>query len=146
MSQNKILILIILSLQIFSNTIFSAEFKIIVNKNSIRSEISKTELRQIYSINKTSWENNRNIVLAHFVFDSKLARNFSIDVLGKNAVQIQKFYLKKVFNGVISNVPYEAEDLEGMTEFVKANIGAIGYVSEKTSLKDLNEVKTIFLK
>lgn len=119
---------IIFSFIFLISPIFANEYLIVVNKDAGINSLTKAELRQIYSGEKTAWENGTDITLVNFVAGSEMEIKFTKDVLGMSSDQAKKHYLKKVFAGVLSSAPEEGKDAKSVISLIKENEGAIGYV------------------
>lgn len=131
---------IILSLIIFTSSVFANDYIIVVNKNAGISTISQSTLRQVFSAEKTAWSNGTDISLVQFTAGSELEKKFTMDVLGMSSDQAKKLYLKKVFAGVLSSPPEEADNTKEIIRLVKENEGAIGYLPEGSKTEGIVEV------
>jgi ABC-type phosphate transport system substrate-binding protein len=81
----------------------------------------------------TSWPDSKPVVAVDQSRTAQVRQDFSLDVHQKDADAISAHWQVLVFSG--RDVPPRiVRSDEEVVEFVKANPGAIGYVSAKTTL------------
>jgi len=115
------------------------DFKIIVNKANQVESLSKKEVSNIFLKQKIKWEDKTKIIPVDLSSKSQHREVFSSNIHNKSVNQVRAYWQQSVFAGKASP-PLEKSDDAAVIEYVKANKGAIGYVSGLTNTGD---VKTI---
>ena len=72
--------------------------------------------------------------------DAAVRIDFSKEILGKSVSSVKSYWQKLIFSGRAVPPPVKASDAE-VVAFVKANPGAVGYVSASTSVDGVKVLK-----
>jgi len=108
----------------FFNFAQAAEFQLIANSSIEEQELSKNDVRQILLINRTTWKDGAKIVLVAFSPEAKEAEQLALELMNMTALQAKKYWLTKVFSGVISALPFTEESAQEIVERVTKTKGA----------------------
>lgn len=136
----KNLLIILFILVVATATDATAQsFKVIVNEANATETISQSELADIFLKKKTKWEDGTAIVPVDLSANSATRKIFSRQVLNKGVGEIRTYWQQAAFSGS-GTAPLERASDSDVVSFVKANPGAVGYVSAST---DVTGVKTL---
>jgi len=124
----KYTILLIAIILIASVSLSAQSFKVIVNNTNSVSSLAKTEVSNYLLKKRTKWSNGTDVIAVDLGTKSSARATFSKDILGKTVAQVRAYWQQSVFSGK-DTPPREMESDNAVLEFVKANHGAIGYVS-----------------
>jgi ABC-type phosphate transport system substrate-binding protein len=109
----------------------AADFVVIVNNANSTSEISSSELKNIYLGKKTSWGNGTKVDVA-VLEGGKVHEAFCSGITSKSASQFANFWKTALFTGT-GVPPKSARSDAEMIDFVRKNPGAIGYISASST-------------
>lgn len=127
----KIKLIYILSLFILmgiNNELYS-QIYIIANKSVKDTNITKSKVIDIYTLNRLYWEDGSKIVLYDYKGDNSLKIKF-FNFLNLSSANLQKIWLRKQFSGkAMPPRTYKTE--KEIIEEVSSIPGAIAYVSTK---------------
>jgi ABC-type phosphate transport system substrate-binding protein len=121
-------ILILLFVLLLAGVANAQSYKVIVNSVNSLSSISKSDVADYLLKKKTKWPSGEKIAPIDQSDKSSVREDFSKDVLGKSVGAIRSYWQQAVFAGK-DTPPVEKKSDAEVIEFVKANPGAIGYVS-----------------
>lgn len=121
----KIIITILFCLTLLS--LFAGDFVVVVSKSNPIGSISATDLQNIYSGKKTTWNDGKNI--APVFNNGGVKDDFLKEVLKKTLPQYQTFWKKAVFTGT-GNPPKEVDGDAAVKTFLGNNSLGIGFISE----------------
>ncbi len=122
----------------FSNTA-SADVIIIINNNSPDNNLSKNDIKKIYSGHMTKWSNNDTIILT-VLPKAEFHKKFLREFVKKTPSQFNATWKKMVFTGK-GRPPKSFKTIEAMVNYVAETDGAIGYV-----IADVNPDKVKIIK
>jgi ABC-type phosphate transport system substrate-binding protein len=108
-------------------------YKIIVNDSNPINSISKKDLAKIFLKKLTKWDNGSTILPVDQVETATVREAFSKDVLKKTIAATKAYWQEQIFSGRGVPPPEKASDKE-VIDYVKANPGAIGYVSQNATI------------
>jgi ABC-type phosphate transport system substrate-binding protein len=107
-------------------------YKVIVNSSNSISSVNKTELANLFLKKVTKFSNGTTAQPVDQVESSAIREAFSNSVLKKSVAAVKSYWQQQLFSG--AGVPPEEKKTDSdVIEFVKANDGAIGYVSAGAS-------------
>ena len=118
----------------------STNFKVIVNVSNSVTEMSKAQTSKLFLKKKTKWEDGSKVIPVDLAESSSVRVDFSKAIHGKRVSAIKSYWQKLIFSGRAVPPPMKASDPE-VVNFVKANRGAIGYVSADASIADVKVLK-----
>jgi ABC-type phosphate transport system substrate-binding protein len=113
--------------------------RVIVNPANPATQIQRTALVAIYLGNMKRWNDGKTVLPVDQSTRSPLRAAFSERVLGKSLMSVQTHWLRKMAEDRVPPPPVKASDAE-VTAYVRANAGAIGYVSNEFKLDDTVKV------
>ena len=134
-----ILLFIFMQASVFSQSLNG--FKLIVNSENPVETMSIDQISKTFFKKISHWENGARIMPVDLTNSSTIRVSFSKSVLGKNVSAVKAFWQKQIFSGR-GVPPPEKRNEKDVLQFVSENLGAIGYVSVKTSING-SGVKTL---
>lgn len=105
-----------------------AAFVVVVHRSNPVVSLTRAELSAIYMKRTKSWGGGREIVA---VEQSHLREEFSRAVHGKSVAYVTRYWQRLIFSGR-GLPPRQLPGDAAVLDFVKANPGAIGYISGRT--------------
>ena len=143
MIRNSILCFLILGL-IGSAGIVSGQdltaFKVIVNSSNPVSAITTAKLSDLFLKKVSKWDNGMKVMPVDLSDRSSVRDAFSRTVLNKTPLAVKSYWQQQLFSGRNVPPPEKAQDSD-VIAFIKANPGAIGYVSAATKTEDVKQLK-----
>jgi ABC-type phosphate transport system substrate-binding protein len=106
---------------------------VVVNESNPKTSIATADLARVFLKTVKRWDDGRAVEPIDQSFESPVRAQFSRAVLGKTSGQVQEFWLRETYSGHEIPPAVRGSDT-AVLEFVRANPGAIGYVSAGTSL------------
>lgn len=114
-------------------------YKVIAHPHVTVSSLSRADISQLFMKKVTKWHDGAPVVPVDQLLGSEVREAFSHDVHGKGAAAVDAYWQKQIFSG--RDVPPVTKANDGdVIAYVRANDGAIGYVSAST---DTSGVKVI---
>jgi len=124
------------------NLIANDKFTVIVNSQNTQ-EINKKLIKNIASDNISTWKNGKKIKLYFPKPQSKVRRNFTLEVLGINAKQDAiNWENKKITNTLNNKLPKLLRD-KMIIRMVAKHPNALGYVSPD-AIKNNPNIKVVY--
>lgn len=108
------------------------DFKVIVNSANTSADLSPATLTKLFLKEAGSFPNGAAASPVDLGKDSPVRNAFSKKVLGRSSAAVETYWQQQIFSGKEVPPPRKASDDE-VVAFVKANPGAIGYVSAGAS-------------
>ena len=115
-------------------------FQVVVNASNPVSSLNTRDLSRIFRKEVTRWSDGSPAAPVDQRSDSPARAAFSVDVHGRTPAIIAEFWRQQIFSGR-SVPPVEKSSDAEVLEYVRANPGAVGYVSSSTPL--VAGVKTV---
>ena len=106
-------------------------YKVIVNTSNPVSSMSKDQVSRLFLKKVIKWDNGQAVLPVDLPKNSPSRQAFSIQVHGKPVKAIESYWQQKIFSGR-DVPPLEKSSDAQVLAYVKANAGAIGYVSGDT--------------
>ena len=130
MRLEKAAIIVVLSVLVWTVPAVAADqgFKVVVNVSNSTTEISKESLSTCFMKQTTMWISGLPVVPVDQATNSETRMVFSKEVHGRDVNAIKSFWQRQIFSGKGVPPPEKASDDEVLA-FVRANPGAVGYVS-----------------
>ncbi len=108
-------------------------YVVVVNESNPKATIATADLARMFMKTVKRWDNGRAVDPIDQTLESPVRAAFSRAVLGKTVGQLQDHWLRETFSG--REIPPAVRGSDAaVLEYVRANPGAIGYVSAGTSL------------
>jgi ABC-type phosphate transport system substrate-binding protein len=146
--KNRMIVLIALSIAIWGSLAVAEEnptFKVIVHATNPAQQLTKQELSQLFLKKVKQWKESNDAVLpVDLVDNSPIRQNFSETIHGRDVASIKAYWQKQIFSGR-GVPPEEKKSDEEVLKYVSENPGAVGYISEATSLEAYQNVKVFEL-
>lgn len=127
MNKTKKIIGILLFLHIIGLS-FAQEYKIIINDDNPISSITIDKLDKIFLKKVTKWNDGSKINPVNLTAESTVREKFTQTVHDKKISAINAYWQKQIFTGK-GVPPVEKKSDQNVIQYIKANPGAIGYVS-----------------
>jgi ABC-type phosphate transport system substrate-binding protein len=115
-------------------------FRMIINSSNPISLMSKAKVGRMLLKKTTKWRDGEKAKPVDQGRSSVARELFSKKVLGKTVRQVMSYWQQKVFSGRAVPPPQMKSDRE-VLDYVKANRGAIGYVSRRAPLKGVKVLR-----
>jgi ABC-type phosphate transport system substrate-binding protein len=123
--------IVVLLLVAFATQVSAQSFQVIVNEGNATSSISKDDLSNIFLKKKTKWDDGSAVTPVDLNARSAVREAFSQDVHGRGVGAIRSYWQQAAFSGA-GTAPLERSSDAEVIGFVKANPGAVGYISADT--------------
>lgn len=106
-----------------------ADVKVIANGQVKETELSKRDLRSIFTMKKKRWSDGNEISV--FVLSDKhpLHSSFSKEILKTYPYHLRKIWDRQVYSGT-GNAPIQLTSEQEMLETIKGTPYAIGYINK----------------
>jgi ABC-type phosphate transport system substrate-binding protein len=108
-------------------------FRVIVNPTNPVAALSEPQLSRLFLKKTLAWPSGLAVVAVDQERTSDVRRAFSQKIHDKDSDAVVSHWQTMVFSGRDTPPPIKATDA-AVVEFVRANPGAIGYVSEAAEL------------
>jgi ABC-type phosphate transport system substrate-binding protein len=106
-------------------------FKVVVNASNTTTSISKEQLSRCFMKQTNTWISGEPVVPVDQSPDSPVRIAFTTTIHERDVSAVKSYWQRQIFSG--SGVPpQEKASNEEVLAFVRANPGAIGYVSSDT--------------
>ncbi len=113
-----------------SGPALAGDLVIIANRSVPVSEMSKTDIQNIYLGKKKVWDNGMKVVVTA-LSDGDVADAFLKDYVKKNSNTFNTYWKKQVFTGG-GKPPESFQKEKDLAEYVSTTKGAVGYVSSQS--------------
>lgn len=115
----------------FATEATAQSFEVIVNEANTTETISEKELSEIFLKTKVKWEDGSSIEPVDLNARSEIREAFSQQIHGRGVGAIRNHWQQAAFSGA-GTAPLERSSDAEVINFVKANPGAVGYISAGT--------------
>ena len=105
--------------------------EVIVNEKMPQQELSIKELRSIYAMRRTHWQDGTPIKLVVFGNDNEVHRQFCKQLLAVFPHQLQTRWDRLIYSGRATQ-PIVVSSMEDMLHVVASTEGAIGYMDDSS--------------
>jgi len=117
----------------------AADFKVIVNSSNGSAKISKTDLNALFLKKMVKWGDGTPAAPVNQSKKSAVRDNFTTAVHGKSVAAVDSYWQQQIFSGRDVPPPEKSSDAD-VVAFVKANPGAIGYVTNAAATAGVKTV------
>lgn len=107
-------------------------FKVVVNESNTTSSITKDQLSRCFMKQTNTWINGQTVMPVDQSASSSIREVFSVAIHDRDVNAVKSFWQRQIFSGRGVPPPEKSSDDEVLT-FVRANPGAVGYVSPGTA-------------
>lgn len=114
-------------------------YRVVVHPDNHVESLDRDELSRLFLKRSTRWESGAQVLPVDLVESSTVREAFSQEVHRRRTAAVKSFWQQMIFSGR-SAPPPEVESDSAVIGFVRANPGAIGYVSSRTALDGVREV------
>jgi ABC-type phosphate transport system substrate-binding protein len=115
-------------------------FLLVVNSENPVNSLSRDDVSKLFLGKVGRWEHGEEVLPADQSSDSALRERFSDEIHGRSVSAIKAYWQQQVFAGQGVGPPELGSDSE-VVDHVQRHSGAIGYVSAKTSTKDVKVIE-----
>jgi ABC-type phosphate transport system substrate-binding protein len=130
---------ILIILFIVINSVNAQSFKMIVNQSNKLTALTANEVSDFFLMKKNKWSDNTKVIPVDLGSHSDVRESFSKRVHKKSIGQVRAYWQQSVFSGK-ATPPREMKSDQDVIDFVKSNIGAIGYISASTSTEGVRVI------
>jgi ABC-type phosphate transport system substrate-binding protein len=109
------------------------DFKVVVNSSNDTTSVTKQQLSRCFMKQTATWITGQTIAPVDQAASARVREKFSADVLGRDVSAVKSYWQRQIFSGRSVPPPEKASDAEVLA-FVRANPGAVGYVSAGVDL------------
>ena len=113
----------------------SESIRVIVNASNPVTSMTRNQVSRLFLKKESRWKNGFRVTPVDQALDSPTGAAFSMTVHEKKAKEIKSHWLKVAFSG-LGTPPLELRSDAQVLDFVRSNVGAIGYVSAAASIGD----------
>jgi len=121
-------------------TLHAQDFNLVVHPDNPNDSVSAQDLSSWFLLQVTTWPTGGKITPVDQSDEAVITSAFCEKVHGKSLSAIKSFWQKKIFSGK-GVPPKKVASDEEVINFVKANPGAIGYVSSSASTAGVKVIK-----
>jgi hypothetical protein len=132
-------ILLLTAILITTVATHAQAYKVIVNPQNPVTSLSVGEASNFFLKKTSKWANGEKIVPIDLKADSPIREAFTKNVHKKTVGTIKSYWQQYVFAGS-GTPPIEKNTDAEIIDYVKKNVGAIGYIS---ATADVSEVKVV---
>ena len=115
-------------------------YKIIVNSSNPISSLTKKQVSDLFLKKVDKWDHGLKVMPVDQSITAPVREVFSKEILNRSGRQVKSYWQQQLFSGSSVPPPEEGSD-NSILNYVKANPGAIGYVSTSASVSDVKMVK-----
>jgi len=108
-------------------------FKVVVNASNPTTSISKEQLSRCFMKQTNTWINGATVTPVDLSANSPVRAEFSIAIHERDVNAVKSYWQRQIFSGRGVPPPEKASS-EEVLAFVRANPGAVGYVSSDTPI------------
>ena len=111
------------------------DFTVVINVANSTTSISKDNLSKCFmkQANTYTWISGQTVVPVDQAASSDTRKVFSKEIHGRDVSAVKSFWQRQIFSGRQVPPPEKASD-EEVLAFVRANPGAVGYVSSSADI------------
>jgi len=104
------------------------DFKIVINETNRTSSISKRDVSRCFMKQTNTWISGQPVVPVDLAASSETRQAFSVAIHNRDVNAVKSYWQREIFSGRGVPPAEKASDQEVLA-FVRANPGAVGYVS-----------------
>lgn len=116
-----------------STVAFGGEYVVITNSGSSLGDVSKAELKRVYTGKVTDIAGN-NVKIANLSLDNPTAESFLQEITGKGSSDYKSHWMALQIRGG-STAPLVKKTPDAMISFVKESVDNVGYVPKDTPVE-----------
>ena len=121
----------------------AARYAVVVHASNPSTALKRTQVSEIFLKKVRVWKETRAPILPVDQSERSMVRaSFSKDVHGRSVAAIRNYWQQMIFSGRGVPPPEAASDKQ-VVDFVRANPGAIGYVSSEAVPRDLKVLEVL---
>ena len=117
-----------------------SSFQMIVHSSNPTSRLSKEQIAKLFLRKTRSWGHGLEVQAVDQATGRSVRQAFSQEIHGKEVAWVENYWRMMIFSGR-STPPVELDSDRAVLEYVRANSGAVGYVSVGASVG--SEVKVV---
>ncbi len=111
----------------------SAAYRVVVNATNATSTLPRAELARLFLKKSSAWPDGRGAQPVDLGENSPARRAFSKAVLDRDVPAVRAYWQQQIFSGRGVPPPEKTSDADVLA-YVRANPGAVGYVSTGADL------------
>ncbi|AXT38479.1 hypothetical protein D1814_07255 [Alteromonas sp. BL110] len=117
----------------------ASELNVMVNESVMVEELSRSELRQIFTGQRQYWENGTKITVFVLQDSNELHRQFCRDILQMFPYQLSRLWDQITYSGQ-GITPIRVTSYQALVDALENTVGSIGY-AERTDIVKLRRVE-----
>lgn len=117
----------------------ASELNVMVNESVMVAELSRSELRQIFTGQRQYWDNGTKITVFVLQDSDELHRQFCRDILQMFPYQLSRLWDQITYSGQ-GITPIRVTSYQALVDALESTVGSIGYV-ERTDIAKLRRVE-----
>ena len=134
----KIWLILLISLIFSSSLLFSKTIVVVVNKKNKLNDIRTAELRRIFLGEQKKWSTGKKIFAINLATNDPLRKKFQKAIIGMNMDEIKKYWMDEKIKGKSIKQPNVQKSVKAVQVFVKKLPIAISYLSLEDAQKNPN--------
>ena len=115
-------------------------FVIVVNTSNPTTSLSRSQVSNLFLRKTPSWSHGQKVQPVDLSAGSPIRGKFSIAIHRKSVGAIKAYWSQRLFEGKIVPPP-ELSSESAIAEYLRANRGAVGYLSASASLAGLKIIQ-----
>jgi ABC-type phosphate transport system substrate-binding protein len=120
----------------------TAPFHVVVHASNPVSALTRADLARIFLKKTSVWSDGKTVLPVDLGPESATRRGFSRRVLERDVASVKTYWQQMIFSGRAVPPPEKISEVD-VLGFVRANSGAIGYVSVDTPLGEGLKLLTV---
>lgn len=118
------------------------EFCVVVNAGNPVASLTRQQVSDYFLKKSVTWQDGRKVLPVDLDADSPARAAFSHALLGRSVAAVKSYWNQRIFSGR-GVPPPEQPSQKAVLDYVRANAGAIGYVSAAHPPADVKAVKIV---
>ncbi|MDY6883406.1 MAG: hypothetical protein SWL02_06470 [Pseudomonadota bacterium] len=135
----KLVLLILAGLIMAGHKVKASELNVMVNESVMVAELSRSELRQIFTGQRQYWSDGTKITVFVLQDRDELHKQFCRDILQMFPYQLSRLWDQITYSGQ-GLTPVRVTSYQALIDALENTTGAIGYV-ERTDIVKLRRVE-----
>ncbi len=119
-----------------------ASYWVIASASNPVTTLSKSDLSRLFLKKGTTWSDGRTVLPVDQGYATPARQAFSIRIHKRSISAVKSYWQQRIFSGSDVPPPELGSDAE-VTDYVKAHLGAIGYLSKAPTGAGVKLIKII---
>jgi ABC-type phosphate transport system substrate-binding protein len=132
----------LLSVLAMASTAGAEQTVVIVNASNPAASMRKADVAKLFLKETVTWKHGGKVLPVDLDSRSRTRADFTREVHGRSLEAILAYWNQKMFSGADVPPPQKGSDHD-VIEFVRANPGAVGYVSTSAPLQQVKVLRIV---